>query len=211
MKRILLIAAGLLLLLVCGEPDDLKQLPHVTPDGTRRWELEVPSPTDSLQKLRHADGIRDATLFGQMIHVLADESVTPAVLASAARVALDESTARPIAPSLEDVFVSLSGEYAAAAEVMKPPDDPQDRTLTSPATSVESETPDAAAAPVSTVAVADGGTMPERRKILNRPTLWPACCGSWFDFLDFGLAGLGVGNVQMYISLVEDGSGARGV
>ena len=37
------------------------------------------------------------------------------------------------------------------------------------------------------------------------------CCGSWFDFLDFGLAGLGVGNVQMYISLVEDGSGARGV
>lgn len=100
-------------LLVCGEPDDLKQLPQVTPEGTRRWELDVPSPTESLQTLRHADGIRDATLFGQMIHVLADASVTPESLVSAAGADNDESNARPIAPSLEDVFVTLSGNGTA--------------------------------------------------------------------------------------------------
>ena len=95
-------------LLVCGEPGDLKQLPQVTPAGTRRWELDVPSPTESLQKLRRADGIRDATLFGQMIHVMAEVSVTPESLASAAGVDNGEANARPIAPSLEDVFVTLS-------------------------------------------------------------------------------------------------------
>tara|TARA_R110002072_G_scaffold145460_1_gene291934 strand:- start:77737 stop:79965 length:2229 start_codon:yes stop_codon:yes gene_type:complete len=100
-------------LLVCGEPGDLKQLPQVTPEGTRRWELDVPSPTDSLQKLRRADGIRDATLFGQMIHVLADQSATPALLASAAGADNGEANARPIAPSLEDVFVTLSGSGTA--------------------------------------------------------------------------------------------------
>ncbi|MFT5327811.1 MAG: ribosome-dependent ATPase, partial [Planctomycetaceae bacterium] len=103
-------------LLVCGEPDDLKQLPQVTPAGTRRWELDVPAPTESLQKLRHADGIRDAALFGQMIHVLADESVTPEMLADAAEVEAGQSHARPIAPSLEDVFVSLSGSQTSGSE-----------------------------------------------------------------------------------------------
>ena len=28
-------------LIVCGQPDELKTLPEVTPAGTRRWELEV--------------------------------------------------------------------------------------------------------------------------------------------------------------------------
>lgn len=104
-------------LLVCGEPGDLKQLPQVTPAGTRRWELDVPSPTESLQKLRRADGIRDATLFGQMIHVMAEESVTPESLASAAGVDNGAANARPIAPSLEDVFVTLSGNTSDVASV----------------------------------------------------------------------------------------------
>ncbi|NQV23955.1 MAG: ABC transporter ATP-binding protein/permease [Rhodopirellula sp.] len=103
-------------LIVCGEPADLKLLPQVTPAGTRRWEIEVPSPTESLQKLRRADGIQDATLFGQMIHVLADESVTPAGLVASTEVAPDDVQTRPIAPSLEDVFVSLSRNNAIVDE-----------------------------------------------------------------------------------------------
>jgi ribosome-dependent ATPase len=97
-------------LIVCGDPDELKQLPQVTPAGTVRWELDAPSPTESLQKLRRADGIRDATLFGQMIHVLADESVTADKLVELADASKTEASARSIAPSLEDVFVTLSGQ-----------------------------------------------------------------------------------------------------
>lgn len=101
-------------LMVCGDPDELKQLPQVTPAGTVRWEVDVPSPTDSLQKLRRADGIRDATLFGQMIHVLADESVTPEVLVASSGAAPSDASARPIAPTLEDVFVTLSAAESEA-------------------------------------------------------------------------------------------------
>lgn len=96
-------------LLVCGDPEELKALPEVTPEGTRRWELDVPSPTETLQKLRHADGIRDATLFGQMIHVLAESRITEESLTSFADTKPHQTYAREIAPSLEDVFVSLSG------------------------------------------------------------------------------------------------------
>ena len=101
-------------LLVCGEPSELKQLAEVTPKGTRRWELDVPSPTGSLQKLRQADGIRDATLFGQMIHLLADEKMTPEQLAQASDTPPEEASLRPIAASLEDVFVTLSGHSMEA-------------------------------------------------------------------------------------------------
>jgi len=98
-------------LIVCGDPDELKQLPQVTPQGAVRWEVDVPSPTDSLQKLRRADGIRDATLFGQMIHVLADESLTAEKLVELSDTPASEASVRPIAPTLEDVFVTLSGQW----------------------------------------------------------------------------------------------------
>ncbi|MGE5193299.1 MAG: ABC transporter ATP-binding protein, partial [Deltaproteobacteria bacterium] len=56
-------------LIVCGKPDRLKELPEVTPAGQRRWELEVPDPTEKLSVLRRMPGIADATLFGQTIHL----------------------------------------------------------------------------------------------------------------------------------------------
>jgi ABC-type multidrug transport system ATPase subunit len=62
-------------LVVCGRPDELKELPAVTPAGQRRWELEVPNPTENLSALRRMPGIADATLFGQTIHLLAEESI----------------------------------------------------------------------------------------------------------------------------------------
>src|SRR5690348_14013443 len=60
-------------LLVLGKPDELKALPQVTPPGTKRYELMVPHAATELQKLRTAPGVIDATLFGETIHVLADE------------------------------------------------------------------------------------------------------------------------------------------
>src|SRR5947207_1058254 len=63
-------------LIICGEPDDLKKLPDVTPSGTRRFELDVASPTARLAELRQLEGVVDATLFGQAIHLLAENELT---------------------------------------------------------------------------------------------------------------------------------------
>jgi ABC transporter DrrB family efflux protein len=96
-------------LIVCGKPEELKQLPAVTPAGMRRWELEIPNPTESLTRLRTLSGIADATLFGQTIHLLATEQSTEHEIAG--HLALPPGTPlamRPIAPSLEDVFVTLT-------------------------------------------------------------------------------------------------------
>lgn len=95
-------------LIVCGQPDELKQLPDVTPDGTCRWELETSQPTTHLQQLRRIDGVHDATLFGQAIHVLAATELTPSQMAQRLNVTDGDLQMRAITPSLEDVFVTLS-------------------------------------------------------------------------------------------------------
>ncbi len=95
-------------LIVCGKPDELKSLPEVTPAGSSRWELEVSHPTTHLQKLRSIEGLHDATLFGQTIHVLADTSVTPSGMATHLQLSDTDVLSRSITPSLEDVFVTLS-------------------------------------------------------------------------------------------------------
>ncbi|TXT22247.1 MAG: ABC-2 type transport system ATP-binding protein, partial [Planctomycetota bacterium] len=95
-------------LIVCGDPDDLKQLPDVTPPGTRRLELDVASPTTRLAELRKLDGIVDATLFGQSIHLLAKDELTESELLRRLNLTSETTPLRPIAPSLEDVFVTLT-------------------------------------------------------------------------------------------------------
>jgi ribosome-dependent ATPase len=95
-------------LLVLGEPEDLKRIRQVTPAGTRRWELDVPTPAMHLAPLREMDGVRDATLFGQTIHLLADERLTESALLDRINVPDDEASVREVAPTLEDVFVTLT-------------------------------------------------------------------------------------------------------
>ncbi|HTI50662.1 MAG TPA: ABC transporter permease [Planctomycetaceae bacterium] len=95
-------------LVVCGKPDQLKQLPTVTPAGTTRYELETPHATEKLLKLRHLPGVVDATLFGQTIHLLVEDRVTEAELCHGLQVPAGSLSLRPIAPSLEDVFVTLT-------------------------------------------------------------------------------------------------------
>ncbi|MSR57608.1 MAG: ABC transporter ATP-binding protein/permease [Planctomycetaceae bacterium] len=95
-------------LIVCGRPEELKQLPDVTPVGTKRWELDVPNPTENLSRLRQIPGVSDATLFGQAIHVLAADSLDEAEICRRLHIPRDEHRLRPIAPSLEDVFVTLT-------------------------------------------------------------------------------------------------------
>ncbi len=96
-------------LLVLGDTDDLKQLPDVTPEGTRRFELILPSATVQLARLRGMDGVLDATLFGDTIHTLVSGELTEAAIVERLEIPRDKIEIRPIAPTLEDVFVTLTG------------------------------------------------------------------------------------------------------
>lgn len=99
-------------LIVNGKPADLKRLEAVTPAGTRRVQVACPQPAGTLTRLRHAPGVRDATLFGDVLHVLVDASVDDAQLTAATGHDASAVDIRLIAPSLEDVFVTLSREQS---------------------------------------------------------------------------------------------------
>ena len=105
-------------LIVGGKPAELKKLSAVTPPGTRRFELEIASPTEALSKLRSVKGVVDATLFGQTIHVLASESLGESQMLEQLHVSPDQAHVRAIEPTLEDVFVTLT---RAAEEASRSP------------------------------------------------------------------------------------------
>jgi ABC-2 type transport system ATP-binding protein len=107
-------------LLALGTPGELKELPVVTPAGTRHLEI-LPGPRPAsdaiqtgagspaasdiaalLERLRHRPGVRHATIFGQAIHALVDADRSPADLG------LGDAVLRPAEASLEDVFVALT-------------------------------------------------------------------------------------------------------
>ncbi|MCA9269500.1 MAG: ABC transporter permease, partial [Planctomycetales bacterium] len=96
-------------MLLLGQPEELKRLPEVTPSGTRWFELDSPeSSAQRLGRLQSLAGVHDATLFGDRIHILADESLPPERIVEAAGFAPDETEVRTIGPTLEDVFVALT-------------------------------------------------------------------------------------------------------
>lgn len=104
-------------LLVLGKPQQLKELPAVTPAGTVRYELRIPNPAQNLSRLRKLAGVRDATLFGETIHVLLEESHAPAALLGKLSLSREETEIRQITPSLEDVFVTLAAEAESTDKV----------------------------------------------------------------------------------------------
>lgn len=101
-------------LIVCGVPADLKHLPEVNPPGTRRLDVSCDYVTRGLNTLRHQPGVSSATVFGQSMHLLVDDSVTEeSIRAKLAAAGITEVDVRPIAPSLEDVFVALTANANA--------------------------------------------------------------------------------------------------
>jgi len=96
-------------LVVCGEPDDLKQLPVVNPPDAKRIDVTCDHVTTGLQAVRQLPGVRTATVFGQSMHLLVDKGVSEDFLrAELAKVKIPKADIRPMAPSLEDVFVALT-------------------------------------------------------------------------------------------------------
>jgi len=96
-------------LVVSGLPDDLKALPVVNPPGTRRLDITCDHVTTGLQALRRLPGVRNATVFGQSMHLLVDQALPEQAIRDAlARAGIPQADIHSIGPSLEDVFVALT-------------------------------------------------------------------------------------------------------
>ena len=101
-------------LIVWGEPDELKKMPEVNPPGTRRLDVTCDHVTIALQAVRQMREVRSATVFGQSMHLLVDQSVTPEQIVEKLRsVGIEHAEVHEIGRSLEDVFVTLSAKHAA--------------------------------------------------------------------------------------------------
>jgi ABC-type multidrug transport system ATPase subunit len=103
-------------LLVTGTPDDLKALPAVNDPRTRHLEIETHQTARALAWLRSESYCPTATIFGQAVHAVVDRSVSDAELAARlSRAGFPDVHLREIAPSLEDVFVTLTEKAEAAS------------------------------------------------------------------------------------------------
>ncbi len=89
-------------LLALGTPNDLKELDSITPEGTQRFAIMGGDVADLLWKLRKRPGVREATIFGQAVHVLLEEGT------SLDDVLHEGMEMVPSPPNLEDVFVTLA-------------------------------------------------------------------------------------------------------
>jgi ABC-2 type transport system ATP-binding protein len=94
-------------LLALGTPYELKQIPEVTPPGTRWLEIHAVNTAELLEQLRGNPGVLQATIFGQSIHALVEKDRTLSELG------LDHARVMDAEPSLEDVFVTISNAQAS--------------------------------------------------------------------------------------------------
>ena len=102
-------------LIALGTVDELKQLPAANPPGTERMELECPNASAALLVVRNLPYVREATIFGRAIHLLIDRSAGhDRLLQDLSSCGCGNATMRTVAPSLEDVFVTLTRQEAAA-------------------------------------------------------------------------------------------------
>lgn len=104
-------------LIADGTPASLRELPDVQPAGTYRVEITTTEVTRALRFARTIPGVRSATIFGQSIHALIDDHLDLEHL----RAQLEKQNVvvaeiRPLAATLEDVFVELTYKHQAIAE-----------------------------------------------------------------------------------------------
>jgi ABC-type multidrug transport system ATPase subunit len=97
-------------LLVEGRPDQLAELPLVTPKGCRRVEAACERGAAAVMgRARSLPYVQEVTIFGNALHLLVDAEAEDARierdLEEAAGTAVD---VRPIGATLEDVFVRLT-------------------------------------------------------------------------------------------------------
>jgi ABC-2 type transport system ATP-binding protein len=107
-------------LIADGTPNSLRELPEVQPPGTMRVEITTPEVTRALRFARQIPGIRSATIFGQSIHALIDDHFDLHDLREQLlKEGISVAEIRPLAPSLEDVFVELTYKHQALLEASR--------------------------------------------------------------------------------------------
>ncbi len=96
-------------LIAYGTPDELKEIPDVSPPGTRRIEIDTRQTSNALAAIKRKPYVRGATIFGQSIHLLMDDAISPdQVKRDLENEGFKGAEIRAISPSLEDVFVTLT-------------------------------------------------------------------------------------------------------
>jgi ABC-type multidrug transport system ATPase subunit len=107
-------------LIADGTPNSLRELPDVQPPGTMRIEITTPEVTRALRFARHIPGIRSATIFGQSIHALVEDHFDLHDLREQLLIeGISVAEIRPLAASLEDVFVELTYKHQALLEASR--------------------------------------------------------------------------------------------
>jgi ABC-type multidrug transport system ATPase subunit len=100
-------------LITYGEPDDLKHLPDVTPNDAKWAEVTCSNTTVALVELKRTPYVRDATIFGQSIHLLMDlNEPLDRIKSTLAQIGIKDAEVAPARPSLEDVFVTLTKRHS---------------------------------------------------------------------------------------------------
>ena len=101
-----------------GTPDELRR----TRLDIQLLEVTVDRPVDALERLGRLSGVHEAALFGATLHCSVTDAAAaaPQIRASLEGAGLHVESIEPIAPTLEDVFVSLiearSSDRAAPSE-----------------------------------------------------------------------------------------------
>jgi ABC-2 type transport system ATP-binding protein len=90
-------------LVALGTLGELKRLPEANPAGTVRLQIAAANAPALLEPLRRMAGVREATVFGQFLHALVETAHLEEV-----KQKLPGTPMEIIAPSLEDVFVTLT-------------------------------------------------------------------------------------------------------
>jgi ABC-2 type transport system ATP-binding protein len=94
-------------LVALGTVPELQRLPEANPAGTTRVQMATgdgaANASALLGPLRNMPGVREATIFGQFIHALVETDQIDTL-----KERLPEAEIKPIVPSLEDVFVTLT-------------------------------------------------------------------------------------------------------
>jgi ABC-2 type transport system ATP-binding protein len=101
-------------MIVSGTPEQLKAHAVVNRAETRRIEVTTVKTAQALRFLQQHDGCESATIFGQAVHAVVAAALSDDVLIGELHArGFDDVLVRPIAPSLEDVFVELTQAQAS--------------------------------------------------------------------------------------------------
>ncbi|MDD2697180.1 MAG: ABC transporter ATP-binding protein [Arcobacteraceae bacterium] len=96
-------------LIANGTLDELRALKEVNPEGYKRAEVMATPIAKALKIFKNAPFVQEATIFGRFVHLLYQENISNDEIINYLKendVECDE--VRAIAPSLEDVFVTLT-------------------------------------------------------------------------------------------------------